>query len=242
MTNPQVAAGRRYGGADADERTRRRRQSLIESGVELFGTEGYASITVKRICDHAGLTQRYFYESFPDRTALLAAVYVDCVRVARESTLTSAAGLIDDGGPVPSERVPTAARTALGAFLRCLDEDPRLARIMLVEVVGVAPDIEQLRMRAIHGWAELILGIARGGAEIEAAQRLAAVGLVGAVTQLLVDWYTATHGAGYSDTSSPRAQDIAAVAGGSRPQVFDVEEMLDVCVDLFVATHAALWT
>ncbi|NED65389.1 TetR/AcrR family transcriptional regulator, partial [Streptomyces sp. SID10244] len=93
MSTPE---GRRYGGADADERRDRRRLDLIAAGLDLFGSDGYASASVKRVCEHAGLTQRYFYESFADRPALLAAVYEDCVEFARVATVDAAAGFVAD--------------------------------------------------------------------------------------------------------------------------------------------------
>ncbi len=222
--------GRRYGGADPTQRRERRRAALIAAGLDTFGTDGYAKVSVKGICDHAGLTQRYFYESFTDRADLLVAVYDDCVAFVRAATVRSAAEIADadpellgSSEGVAAERVPDVARAALGAFMSCLADDPRRARVMLVEVVGVSPEIERVRMRAIHDWAALILALARGARPPSDRERLASVGLVGAVTQLLVDWYVA--GAGESDT-----------------QRFALDEILDVSVELFVATYGRLLT
>lgn len=220
--------GRRYGGADPEQRRERRRAALITAGLDVFGTDGYARVSVKGICDQAGLTQRYFYESFADRAALLVAVYEDCVAFVRAATVQAAAGiadteLVETTEGVPAERVPDVTRAALGAFMSCLADDPRRARVMLVEVVGVSPEIERVRMRAIHDWAALILALARGARPPSDRERLASVGLVGAVTQLLVDWYVA--GAEEADTKR-----------------FALDEILDVCVELFVAAYGRLLT
>lgn len=215
--------GRRYAGADADQRRVRRRADLVAAGLDLFGTEGYAAVSVKRICDHAGLTQRYFYESFTDRPALLEAVYADCVTVARAATTNAAAeftGADQPSGIAPDD-VPAVARATLGAFVRVLADDPRRARVMLVEVVGVNEELERIRLAAIHGWADLIVTLAVGKGSAAQRQRLAAIGLVGAVTQLLVDWYT---------TSSDAAT------------LFDLDAVVDVSVDLFVAAYGRLLT
>ncbi|MDL9938446.1 TetR/AcrR family transcriptional regulator [Gordonia sp. ABSL1-1] len=217
------AEGRRYGGAAPDERRERRRRALIDAGLDVFGAQGYPKTSVKGICERAGLTQRYFYESFADRAALLVAVYDDCVDFVRTATVTAAADYLGDAAPggIAAADAPAAARAALGAFMSCLADDPRRARVMLVEVVGVSPEIERVRMKAIHSWAELILLIARGPDEnIDAPQRLAAVGLVGAVTQLLVDWFISRESAD-------------AV-------LFPMEQILDVSVDLFVAAYGRL--
>lgn len=227
MSEPE---GRRYAGADADLRRERRRAELIASGLELFGTQGFRAVSVKKVCDHAGLTQRYFYESFADRSALLAGVYEDCVAFARSAVLNaagspggSAGG--SQGSGVAADDVPAVARAALGAFIGALAENPRRARVMLVEVVGVDQDLERLRLTAIHGWADLILMLARGEERSGRAERLASIALVGAVTQLLVDWYTShTQGLG-SDDSADEA-------------LFDLDAILDVSVELFTDAYA----
>ncbi|MBD0862828.1 TetR/AcrR family transcriptional regulator [Gordonia sp. zg691] len=261
-----AAPGRRYGGADPTERRDRRRAALITAGLDVFGTEGYAKTSVKSVCESAGLTQRYFYESFSDRADLLVAVYDDCVAFVRSATVGAVAqfldhrlattsagdataetpenatrsqtGSTDPDGPNPHEfdpegiapeHVPDAARAALGAFMSSLSDDPRRARVMLVEVVGVTPEIEQVRMRAIHGWAELILTLARGSRPPSHRQRLASVGLVGAVTQLLVDWYVA-------------GEENADPAHEQPTQRETLPEILDVCVELFVAAYERLLT
>ena len=66
---------RTYGGVSADERIAARRAKLLDAGLELFGTRGFAATGVKDVCREAGLTDRYFYESFDDRLALFTAVF-----------------------------------------------------------------------------------------------------------------------------------------------------------------------
>lgn len=226
-----TVTGRRYGGADPEERRARRRAELIAAGLDLWGTEGFAAASIKRICDHAGLTQRYFYESFTDRNALLTAVYDECVRAARADTVAAVAEFLptaaNDSG-IPADDIPSATRAALGAFLHVLATDARRARIILVEVVGIHPDLERTRMAAIHEWADLILTLTLGSQTPRRSQRLAAIGLVGAVTQLLVDWYTGTTGEFASD-------DVAHA-----PDLFELDAILDVCVEMFTATHHRL--
>ncbi|MFW0793128.1 TetR/AcrR family transcriptional regulator [Gordonia sp. CPCC 205515] len=214
--------GRRYGGADAEERRMRRRADLVAAGLDLFGTDGYPAVSVKRVCDHAGLTQRYFYESFGDRAALLAAVYADCVAVARAATVAAATEWVGgrEVAGISSDDASAVARATLGTFVQVLVDDPRRARVMLVEVVGVNEELEQIRLAAIHDWAELILTLALGERPPDRRQRLTAIGLVGAVTQLLVDWYTTTT----ADTAD----------------LFDPDAIVDVSVELFVAAYGRL--
>ncbi|MGH9792076.1 MAG: TetR/AcrR family transcriptional regulator, partial [Candidatus Acidiferrales bacterium] len=60
---------------DSLQRSAERRARLIQAGVQVFGTKGFHSATVKQICAEAGLTERYFYESFENLNALFLATY-----------------------------------------------------------------------------------------------------------------------------------------------------------------------
>jgi AcrR family transcriptional regulator len=62
---------RPYRGVSADERRAERRSSLKEACLDLIGEGGVALITAEGVSGRAGLTKRYFYESFNDRDALL---------------------------------------------------------------------------------------------------------------------------------------------------------------------------
>ena len=67
--------GRRYRGVSEAARQAERRQRFIEAGLTVFGSRGYHSSTVRSICSEAGLTERYFYESFANSEDLLCVVY-----------------------------------------------------------------------------------------------------------------------------------------------------------------------
>ena len=68
------SAKRTYAGQTEAERVHERRERLLEAGLEIFGTLGFQGATVRRLCRSAGLTERYFYESFRDLNDLFNAV------------------------------------------------------------------------------------------------------------------------------------------------------------------------
>ena len=74
-----AAESRPYGGVSSEERTARRREQLLDAGLELFGTRGYAASSIRELCLAASLNRRYFYESFSTREELLRAVYDEIV-------------------------------------------------------------------------------------------------------------------------------------------------------------------
>ena len=75
LTGSATPSSRPYGGVSASERLAVRRQKLLDAGLELFGTRGIAATGVGDICDQAGLTKRYFYESFQTIDELAVAVF-----------------------------------------------------------------------------------------------------------------------------------------------------------------------
>ena len=118
-------ATRPYGGVSADDRRAERRARLIEAGLELLGERGWAGTTVRGVCAEAGLSERYFYESFGDRDRLLVAIF--------DRVATEAAGAIVAAVEAAPHDADAKARAAIDAFVRLLAEDPRRARAMLVE-------------------------------------------------------------------------------------------------------------
>ena len=66
---------RRYKGASKLERQAERHEQLIAAGITVIGSDGYQATKVKQVCLQAGLTERYFYESFANKEALLCACY-----------------------------------------------------------------------------------------------------------------------------------------------------------------------
>jgi len=185
------APARAYGGVALEERIAARRARFIEAGIELFGTQGFRGATVRGICAAAGLTDRYFYESFASLEALLAQVYRKltgdfATRLTEESL--RAEGWHGDAAAV--ERQTTAAYEIWFDTVR----DPRFARIVLVEVLGVSPAIDALYEESSRAMAELTispLAATQPALKLSRARReLLGRALVGAGLQVAKMWMT----------------------------------------------------
>ncbi|HUA94258.1 MAG TPA: TetR/AcrR family transcriptional regulator [Acidimicrobiales bacterium] len=174
---------RRYSGLTTVERRAQRRERLLEAGLELFGTQGYAGTSIRAVCAAAGLNPRYFYESFTSREDLLYHVYF---------------GIVADIGVRVSEAVAAAdtieskARAGLQAGWLALIDDRRKARIIALEVVGVSDRLEQLRRQMRHALADLTaqqaLSIAGPGVRLRMDPVLVSRALMGGVVEILGDW------------------------------------------------------
>ena len=91
---------------------------------------GGPALTVRAVCRAAGLTERYFYESFTDRDEFVRAVYDDvCARAM--SALMSA----------------TTPRDAVERFVALMVDDPARGRVLLL-----APAVEPVLARSGAEW------------------------------------------------------------------------------------------
>jgi AcrR family transcriptional regulator len=185
------AGGRAYGGRVREERVATRRARFIEAGTELFGTQGFRGATVRGICAAAGLTDRYFYESFATLEALLGEVYLTLTRAfAARLTAESIQSPAWSGDAAAIERQTLAAYELWFDTVR----DPRFARIVLVEVLGVSPAIDALYEASVRVMADLTiapLAATQPALRLTKARReLLGRALVGAGLQVAKMWMT----------------------------------------------------
>ena len=207
MTNESVktrgedsAGGRVYGGVRADERRAARRQQFLEAGLETFGREGFRAVTVRKLCRQAKLTDRYFYESFENLQSLLTEVYELHMGQIRQAIYHS---VIDAPANTPPKKL---VERMLSAYFTAL-EDPRVARVCMVELEGISPEVEQLYHGYIMSFSELILELARHvhphwQLEDDEALMLG-MSLVGAMRQAATHWLR-------SDYAIPKATVVRA--------------------------------
>jgi AcrR family transcriptional regulator len=151
VESTQVAR-RRYGGKSAEQRRAERRAQLVEAALEIWQEQGWAAVTMRGVCAHAGLTDRYFYESFTDRDALLGTVW----DLMRDETLSM---LLDTLVPVADHSALEQLRVALAAVVRHIAEEPARAQIIFGDHAGSAI-LEQRRRDTVQMATDLMIGMA----------------------------------------------------------------------------------
>lgn len=148
------APTQQYQGISASDRLADRHARLIAAGIDLFGTAGYRATSIDEVCAGAGLTKRYFYESFASREALLLAVYDEVNDRARDAVL---AELARAGTTAPD--MLSLTRSLLTAIFEHLKAEPRHARILFVEILGVSPEVDAAYVKSIQTWAALLASL-----------------------------------------------------------------------------------
>jgi AcrR family transcriptional regulator len=178
---------RPYRGVSAEQRRAQRRAGLIEAALDVLGDEGIAGTTMTAVCARAGLTERYFYESFRDRDELLVAVYAAGVAEVYDVLLRALAA----SPPDPLAR----ARAVAGALIEVLTSDPRKGRLHAESIGSEA--LREHRTAAISAIAAVVANQLRDLRGLDdtahdAPLRLAAVMLVGGLSEAIVGWLDGT--------------------------------------------------
>jgi AcrR family transcriptional regulator len=164
------------------------RARILGAMVEVALERGASEVTVAHVVSRAGVSRRTFYEIFSDRE--------DCLLAALEDGLERVAVVVvpayDGKGTARGARGwRERIRTALVELLGLFDEDPGLARLVVVESLAAGPralerrNIVLERLIAVVDEGRTLTGISGkvgAGAEPPA---LTAEGVVGAVSSIL---------------------------------------------------------
>ncbi len=164
-----------FKGISADDRRTDRRNRLVHAAFAIAGTEGASVLGVGRVCLEAGLTKRYFYESFTTLAELQSAVVDHAIAVMSER--------VDPFRPVGPSGPPQAW---LEAFVGALVDDECLARVLLAETHGgaLSPFRHQIIDVAVAGMAP-----PDSDPEVDLRARLVAYAQIGTLSELCLAWH-----------------------------------------------------
>jgi len=165
-----------FRGVSAVDRRLDRRNRLVTSAFEIAGTAGAGALGVGRVCQAAGLTKRYFYESFASLADLQSAVVDHAIAVMSQR--------VDPFRPTEPGAPPEAW---LDAFVGALVDDDCLARVLLTETHGGA--LSAFRHQIID---VALVGMAPAGSDDSQADlraRLVAYAQIGTLSELCLAWH-----------------------------------------------------
>jgi AcrR family transcriptional regulator len=181
MVQATGRAPQRIRGLDPQQRLAERRQQLLNTALELFGTVGYSSTSVEKLCQTAYVSTRSFYELFPNKEAC----YLELHKKLQDDILTKLVAAAD--GAANSQITVRMVE----AFVHAMTDDMRVLRVASVESACISHAVDQRRREARHEGAMLVeatwnrLGLRpRTG-----SPRRLALGVIGAFFDILIDWY-----------------------------------------------------
>lgn len=132
-----------YRGVSAQDRVAERRARLLEATLAVW-SDPQQRTTMTAVCAEAGLTERYFYESFRNLDEALTAV-LEGIAEEIESVTRRAA---EEAGDDPVERTTAS----IAAFVRLLTDDPRKGRVAIIEA-GAMPALRRRRTELMRHFA-----------------------------------------------------------------------------------------
>ncbi|WP_306356441.1 MULTISPECIES: TetR/AcrR family transcriptional regulator [unclassified Nocardia] len=175
---------RTYGGVSAEQRRAGRRAALLAAALDILGSEGLERLTVAGLCARAGLNERYYYEQFDSRDAVLTALFDGIAEELAATVLRALLTAPDD--------THGKAHTAVSAGIGVLADDPRKTRVALL-VSAATPELRSRTLHTIRTFANLVAaeGIDFYGlteADPDPAIAFRATYLVGGLVQILASW------------------------------------------------------
>lgn len=164
-------------GVSATERRGERRRRLVEAAYALTGTQGAASLRVGNVCAAAGLTKRYFYESFASIDELGEAVVTHAIDV-----------MVERVEPYRPDTEAGSVQAALNAFIDALLNDRCLARVLITETQAGQLSVFRTRIVEVGVASLLPIDHLAGAASLD-HRRFVAYAQMGALSELCWAWH-----------------------------------------------------
>ncbi|MGB3708645.1 TetR/AcrR family transcriptional regulator [Gordonia sp. (in: high G+C Gram-positive bacteria)] len=170
-----------YRGQTLDDRIDERRKQLLDAAFTLLAHGGITAITMRAVARQASLSPRYFYESFADRSALLAAMF--------EQTMVAFAQAVSTAIQASATDPLSQTKAAIAAVTELLDSDPTIARLLQESLAEDA--LRDTASAAIPRFIEMTAGLLIDDAWYRTADpikmRLDISALTGSLTRLFID-------------------------------------------------------
>lgn len=173
----------KYRGVPAEQRVADRRSRLIEAALQVWADQD-AKTTVTNICAQAGLSERYFYESFRNLDEALTAV-LDQVAEEIEQASTTAAEAVG------AEDYVARVRASVLGFVELLMAQPHKGRVAIIEA-GAMPALRHRRTQLLRHFAHRSaeearehVGLRRGS---EREDEIAGLLFIGGMAELITAW------------------------------------------------------
>ena len=158
--------------------TRSQRDRLLEAAIRVVADKGYGAATIGDLTKEAGVSRTTFYELFEDKESCFLAAYDGAVELLVRRVI---------GAYETEQRWPERAAAGLEALLEALAEEPRLARLSLVDIGSAGPAAQRRYRTAVQRLTLLFdegRDFAPGGRSLPAnTSRMA----IGGVTGLIAD-------------------------------------------------------
>jgi AcrR family transcriptional regulator len=146
----RTATPRRRSGSSRLSRgrvTEIQRSRMLAAALSAVEEVGYSRMTVAQVISRAKVSRKTFYDVFADRE--------DCFLAALEQAVTQAGRHVKEAY-ARETGWREGVRAGLGELLVFFDEEPALARLVLVEALGAGPRVLERRAEILDELAKIV--------------------------------------------------------------------------------------
>jgi AcrR family transcriptional regulator len=156
------------------------RQRLFEAAARVFSELGYADASAEAISREAGMSKATFYEHFANKEECILAL----TEAAGQASRLAVAAAADSA----EENFEARVHARVHAFLAGLAMFPEMARVVMVDVIGVGPVGAAKRDETLQAFGDFLVAENERAHESYGAPRFAspddAYAIVGAIMEL----------------------------------------------------------
>src|SRR3954453_18521559 len=125
------------------------RQRLFQAAARVFSEMGYAEASAEAISREAGMSKATFYEHFSNKEECILAL-VDAAGQASRMAVAAAASSAED-------QFEAKIHARVNAFLLGLAMFPEMARVVMVDVIGVGPEGAAKRDQMLQAFTDFLV-------------------------------------------------------------------------------------
>jgi AcrR family transcriptional regulator len=151
------------------------RGRILAATAQVLYEDGFASATVGRIVSRAGISRRTFYQLFADLESCVLECFEDALARLRADVAAAWS---------PEQAWVDRTRAALWAILSFFDDEPQLARLLVVETLAAGPEALARRRELL----DLLAAAVQDGGRAQPPGRptsLVAEALVGGIVAMI---------------------------------------------------------
>ncbi len=182
---------------ETQEKKDLKKKQIIDTAIKVFSVKGYHSTTVKDVVDEAGIAVGTFYFYFKNKEDLFETLYDEVSEKFYTALCDSLENL--------NNEIDLGFGKAIAFFLKAIKLNEPLARIMLIEAVGLSPKFERKRTELTQKYADYTSGYFKQMKECNMASipdvKIFSLAFIGTLYNVIMEWLQNTKASTLTDSS-----------------------------------------
>jgi AcrR family transcriptional regulator len=157
------------------------RARIFDAMTRAVADKGYAATTVSDVTARSRISRRTFYENFADKEECFLLAYESASQATLQSIATATRG-------VRADDWRRRLGIALATYVGILAEDPQLAQVTLIDILGAGPAALAIRERVLEQYTDFYRRLAARACQAGAMTAVPDAflrGLVGAIAEIV---------------------------------------------------------